>query len=91
MTKNTLVGTKVKYVGRKMMRRHAGPLIKGFQYQNIMLLYHFRQYIKVNTYELNNPLKMFPAHTDKFYWPFYPNSFKNGMSFFSMDIPNRIF
>ena len=76
ITKNTLTETKVKYVGRKMMRRHAEPLIKGFQYQNIMLLYHFRQYIKVNTYQLNNSLKMFPAHTDEFYLPFYPKFFE---------------
>ena len=31
ITKNTLTGNKIKYVGRKMMRRHAEPLIKAFR------------------------------------------------------------
>ena len=74
--KNRLTATKVKCVRRKMMIRRAEPLIKGFQYQNIWLVYHFRQYIKVNTHQLNYPLIMFPAHTDEFYLPFYPKFFE---------------
>ena len=74
--KNRLTATKVKCVRRKMMIRRAEPLIKGFQYQNIWLVYHFRQYIKVNTHQLIYPLIMFPAHTDEFYLPFYPKFFE---------------